>query len=202
MAMARHCRELSIVRLNMKSILLIILSIISFPSFGRDDLPKNIKYIEASETFNDEIKQLLAQAFSSKKFENIFDEKVICGPALWNRIRNHPKLKGQKLAQTTFIIPSTTGAGKVQELKGGLFQTNKQVKIFLDILSELPVASIKVRKINKKEAGIYWKLIPYDIEEPVFTIEYGDLLFLADVNKGDKKVFWIDEFSLYRLKSR
>lgn len=185
----------------MRALIFLLFFVISSPSFARDDLPKDIKYLEADEALNNATRQMLISAFESKNFNAIFGGSVVCGPALWNRINNHPKLKDLKLAETTFHIPTSsgTGDGNMQQLKGGFFQTASQVNVFSEILSELPKVSFNVRKISPAEAKIYWKLIPYDIEEPIFAVQYGGLRFIMDVNKGDKKVFWIDEFSRYRV---
>jgi hypothetical protein len=169
-------------------------------SYARDDLPEDISYIEANAKVNIEVKQMLVHAFGTKSFESVLGDAVICGPALWDNIKEHPALNGTKLTEASFHIPILSGAdaGEFQVLKGSLFQTKKEIKMLSEILGALPRKTINVRKINANEASIYWALIPYDIEEPIYVVEHGDLRFLFDMTKSDKKVFWIDELSQYR----
>jgi hypothetical protein len=184
----------------MRATLIIIFALLATASFAREDLPDDIKYIESDAAVNSETRLMLANAFDTQSFENVLGSTVICGPALWDSIKAHPILNGVKLTDASFNIPITSGAnaGSVQVLKGSLFQTPNEIRILSDILRSLPTNTINVRKINAHEASIYWALIPYDIEEPIFVVEYGELHFLLDINQTDNKVFWIDEVSKYR----
>lgn len=63
-----------------------------------------------------------------------------------------------------------------------------------------------IRKLNEKELNVYWSMIPFDIEEPVYVLEAGSKRFLLDLKKDEKTAgyyaFWIDELSSYYFASR
>ena len=167
---------------------------------ARDDLPKNIKYIDANTSINKKVKLSIRKVFSSHDTFSLFSKRVVCGPGLWSLIKKNQLISNIKLADVKFHLPvvSSNKEGKIQLFKGALFQTDRERSILATILNKLPIKSIKVRKINKKEAEIYWALIPYNIEEPVFIVEYGDKLrFLVDLDTEKNKIFWIDELSKY-----
>ncbi len=184
----------------MRVIFSAILCLVTITSFARPDLPDNIRYHEADEKLNRDVRQRLVKAFNTQNYQHVFGGKVVCGPALWARIKGRPELNNLKMADANFNIPITSGpnAGKFQVLKGSLFQTPDEIRALSDIFATLPAGLAKVRKINSHEAKNYWALIPYDIEEPIYIVEYGNLRFLVDVDKKSRKIFWIDEISKYR----
>jgi uncharacterized protein len=56
------------------------------------------------------------------------------------------------------------------------------------------LSSAKVRKAKANKISYYWATIPFDIEEPFFTIEAGPDVFIAQItqNKSRMALFWID----------
>jgi hypothetical protein len=178
----------------------IIFVLLSSVSYSREDIPHEIRYLESGEKINQQTKQIITDAFNNKNFTEVFSSKVVCGPSLWASVKDHPALSEIKLTTATFNIPISAGpnAGKFQTLKGALFQSPNEIAVLSSIFESLPNTSMSIRKLNPSEVGIYWSLIPYDIEEPIFAIEFGDHVFIMDVNSSDNKVFWVDELSRYK----
>ncbi len=153
---------------------------------------------------NTKVKLSIEKAFHSHDVSLLFGKRIICGPGLWTLIGQKPLISNLGLADVKFNVPVTSSnkEGKTQFFKGALFQTEREISLLATTLNTLPnLKSIKVRKINKKEAEIYWAMIPYDIEEPVFMVTSGNTLrFLVDFDTKNNKIFWIDELSQYVSK--
>lgn len=166
----------------------------------RPNVPEGVVYHETTAEKNAKAKAAVLKAFTSESLHELFGTKVVCGPALWHAIKSKPEINSLQPADTVFNIPITAGprAGSMQQLRGALFQTDAEVSALAKALATMAASDIHVRKAGADELSLYWALIPYDIEEPLFIVETGGLRFLIDMSADDHKVFWIDEMSAYK----
>jgi len=184
--------------------ILLFLLCASFVTQAKVDIPDGVRYKKASDKINKNAKRILKRAFRKKKLHSIFSQKLVCGPGLWRAIKDHHDIGALKITPAKFHVPISKGpnAGKFQKLRGALFQKDKEIRILSKLIQVNTENGINIRKLNRNEIIIYWGLIPYDIEEPVFIIESGKLHYLVDVLKKNNKIFWIDEVSTYRIRKK
>lgn len=175
----------------------VVLVFVSLLVQARDDIPKGIRYIEASDSLNTQIKNAVMNSFSKGTTKQLLFERVVCGPALWNEIKSGAKSTGLNIAPTTFHIPIEKNGKLVrtQEMSGALFQGKAQIDFLSHILDSTAQKQISVRKPSSAELSVYWKLIPYDIEEPIFVVEIDKSRLLIDFTGG--KIMWVDLVSAY-----
>lgn len=185
----------------MKKRVAVVLLLLSMPfgAYAAVDILPGVRYHEATAEVNEKAEAALLKAFGTKKIGDLFGSIVICGPALWHRIKNMPQVTEHMIASTVFNVPVTSGpnSGKMQKLHGALFQRKEEIDALSEVLGLVIKSKIRVRRPERDEISIFWALIPYDIEEPVYVVEAGDLRLLVDISKYDNKVFWIDEVSGY-----
>ncbi len=128
--------------------------------------------------------------------------KIICGPALWQMIKLAPNIAVLDLTPATAVVPLDNG--QFQEFNGALFQSNEEkLELIETIRSILSKAQFEVRYLNEREKQIYWGLIPYDIEEPIFILDNGERNILVDFiwSDGVAKLFWIGDMSQFSFSS-
>ncbi len=63
-----------------------------------------------------------------------------------------------------------------------------------------------IRRLKKEEISLFWALVPFDIEEPVYILENKNRHFLLylikDAPTGKYSAFWIDEISAYTVSNK
>jgi len=160
---------------------------------------KGIRYKEADESTNTKAKELLIEVltpyYSGDK--HIFSIVLMCGPFMSKQKTVMKYVNTTTAIDTGVSIPTSEG---IIRMKGKLFQERDEILGFetylRDILKE--DGSFNIRNLTENELAVYWAVIPYDIEEPVFILESKIYKFLIDFSKNE--VFYIDEISDVSLK--
>lgn len=176
---------------------------------GEIEIPPGVKYSEASVEDNskafDFLQSLVDEVRPAEELRKKSPKTIICGPGLWNALKDTAPKELQDAMPATFVIPNLT-TGEVQSLDGRVFKTDAQQEEFWDLfqlyldafrlLPEFkPKFPIHVRKANANELQYYWSIIPYEsIEEPFFVIAIDDTSILFDFieEDGEQKVFTVD----------
>jgi hypothetical protein len=120
-----------------------------------------------------------------------FDKGVGCGPFLWMQLSKNDFFIKADGAKIFINAPFSKGT---QSFEGKSFRNPAD----LDSLQSFMVELLKkdgqfiIRKPNPLELRIYWSLIPYDIEEPIFVIETKSHRIL--VHFLNEHVFQIDDY--------
>jgi hypothetical protein len=80
-------------------------------------------------------------------------------------------------------------------MQGKLFQNKAEIREFWKALCKTVGRDEKfrIRRPTKLELELYWAMIPYDIEEPIFVVESDRHSFLIDFAGGKDRMFWIDD---------
>jgi hypothetical protein len=159
---------------------------------------KSIVYKPATPDINARGEAFIQEVLNSVEIaqERAKKSPLICGPFLWVQIRYHPDVAVIEKGQTFMMIPTANG---MQRLEGKMFQSEDEVQRFWRALySTIKIFEFNVRKLNEREKEIYWSMISWDIEEPVFIIEGSGYKLLIDFvveDDGGLKIFWVDEIS-------
>lgn len=144
-------------------------------------VPKGIVYKPADDATNARFRKRLETVFAPDYSGNdlIFDETVVCGPFLWKDL-----LKAQVMdPDTGFPVIMVVPQGKEAiELKARGIKPRAAIDTLETYIRTLLAedGGFTVRKLNPNEMSIYWSMIPYDIEEPVFILDSRNHTMLVD----------------------
>jgi hypothetical protein len=125
--------------------------------------------------------------------DDLTGDVLICGPGLWHNIKDDAEMKKLTMGVTKFKVPMKDG---VQVLEGKLFQSKEDVSQFWKAFWRRYKADpqAKIRHTSARELSLYWAMISYDIEEPIFTIETKDAVILANFWAKEMKLGFIDDY--------
>ena len=183
-------------------------------SDGAVEVPEGVVYKRATAKENADARIQIRTALSTGSLAYIFDEKVICGPALWSDIKGLTAFADFDVTPVEINVPildsGAEGSTAMQKFEGALLQGPEEIQALARVLTRVLDHRVKIRKASPDELEVFWALIPYDIEEPLFVLETDivvdntgggkggktTLRFLVDMTK-EKKVFWIEELSAY-----
>ncbi len=141
-------------------------------------IPKEIVYHKASKKTNEEVKQILSTAIKNHGENLTYNQTFICGPNLWEYLivnKINTKVSG---INVNFNVPIKNG---YKTMKGRAIQKRTDFNIIWNFLFEKKgLYTFTIRKPNTSELIYYWKIIPYDIEEPIFIVEINNIKILTD----------------------
>lgn len=170
----------------------LLLILLSFGLSQAQDVPAGVRYKKASDKMNGKAKALLEKALSNPAAEIDIDTTfgktaIMCGPFVWELVGDGNSFKD---SSTVKLIVN----GVLKEGRG--ITDSEQKRLIWKRLLEKMGNTIKpiVRKANADEIGFYWAMIPFDIEEPLFIVDYGkEKLLVNFIVKSDQPhFFWID----------
>ncbi|MBI5118764.1 hypothetical protein HZA56_20025 [Candidatus Poribacteria bacterium] len=190
----------------MKRFMIVCLLVMTFSSSAfSDEIPPGIRYVKASDEINMKAQKKLERVFSqtSVKLDDLFGRNVTCGPLPWAQIKNMESLRNHKVIAANFVIPLSNGS--VQTLEGAVFRTKEEISAFCRTMEGYLKTGgpYRIRKPNAEELQIYWAMIPYDIEEPIFVADNKDHKLLLHFMGDSASVFWIGDLQgMKRAKSR
>lgn len=139
------------------------------PSIYRQDLLMNygIRYKPADSATNAIAYNKLQDVFSKNNYAvRLFDSATGCFPFIWSELKGNPYFVNADGAQLCL------SAGNNKVFIGKIIRHNR----FLDSLQSYMANSVKldtplvIRKLNDDELRIFWSMIPYDIEEPLYIL--------------------------------
>lgn len=167
------------------------------------NIPSDIQYIPTDQRINkkayDKLKKVFAK--SPYNFENIFGEAIACGPSLWNQIKNLEDFNDCAIFVPMPMRMST--AERVQHFEGAIFRGKENIIVFCNVLSKFLNSSqpFEIKKPNTKELKLYWAMIAWDIEEPIFVAHSNKhTLLLNFSNDKNLNVAWIDDLYYVSFK--
>jgi hypothetical protein len=163
-------------------------------------LPPTAKYDVSAETIAKAKLKLTTNLVSeAATLTNLFVTPTICGPGLWNILKDSPRFSTPPAAKGTARIP--TGDGKFQELPMATLLHAEELASFRMALADLlsSQGALTVREPNAEEFMAYWAVIPFDeITGPLLVAEGKDATLFCQFNKGN--VFWIDEVKRMHIR--
>ena len=161
----------------MRIILVIFLSF-SMNTFSQQSGKSKIFFHKTSKEVNDKTKGILSNAVLNEGADIRYDKTFICGPQLWNFITKSNIANKITGIRVNFNIPKGTGYVTSQ---GRAIQKREEFTLIWNLLFKgASMDNFKIRIPNEKELAYYWSIIPYEIEEPIFVVEYSGLNILVD----------------------
>lgn len=170
---------------------------VQVPEAKPSDVPEGVVYHRASQELLDATRAALENAFSNHRVSSEagspFSETVTCGPFLWKQLSTLPTVDEVDTVPVRFIIPKSDGT--IQQFDGRLFR-GSAVDLINSLIREQCANSDPptVTLPNRYDLSIYWTLIPYEIEEPVFVLQCGATRWFLDFDE-QQKIVWIDDFT-------
>ena len=166
----------------------------------RFKLPPKAKYTASSEAIAKAKDELSANlGTNAVALTNLFASPMMCGPGLWNVLKDSPHFSKPPVAKSTVKIP--VGKRKVQELPLALLQSDDEVASFRKALADLlsSQGKLAIREPNEDEFMKYWVAIPFnEITGPLLVAEGKDSTIFCQFEKG--RVFWADEVKRTHFK--
>jgi len=162
-------------------------------------VPKEIVYIPVDDATNARFRKRLETVFAPDYSGNdlIFGETIICGPFLWKAILRAKAMDADTGIPVKMVIPQ---GEKVIELQARGIKPRAAIDTFERYLRALLAedGGFTVRKLNPDEMSIYWAMIPYDIEEPVFILESRNHLIIMDF--AEDTILHVDDYQNITLR--
>ncbi|MEW6282133.1 MAG: hypothetical protein AB1758_26240 [Candidatus Eremiobacterota bacterium] len=118
--------------------------------------------------------------------EKLFGSVVACGPFLWDRVRGRPEMAAAEGPPMRIAPFGVEGKGFKGEASCALLEKEIRASLATD-------GGFKVRRPTSDELALYWALIPYDIDEPIFVVESKRHRYLMHFMQG--RVFAVDDYA-------
>jgi hypothetical protein len=165
-----------------------------------NELPPGASYKTAPPAVNLAAKQKLERAMrltqGKRDLEAILRGTVVCGPFLWEQIRSTPGIEKVGLA-STIAIPGSSGNGPkiIQTLEGRTFRSTAEVSALQRALHATFTfdTEFTVRKARSQELALFWAMVPFDLQEPLFVVESKHHRLIAAFNSDDGSLMWLDD---------
>ncbi len=183
----------------------LLLFVLAKPNFAQEALkiPDGVVYKEATAEVNEKAKALLLKTFSpegdDENILSLFENNLICGPGLWQKIKSDDAVSRIEKGIAIFRVPVLAPDGsvnRIDNLQGKHFQSPDDILAFWKTFKErTDLTDLKIRKLNEKEIEIFWAMIPFDIQEPLFILESENhKVLVAFTDPEDLKIMWIDDY--------
>lgn len=162
--------------------------------WNRQDVPAGVTYKRASQAVNEQVQSWLMQMLQdSKKVPPWFSGNLITvGPMLWKEIDTAADKRFGDTGRFMMMVQTS----KPFVVPGGVLRTEPAREAFWEVLwkSHPELKSAIIRKAKARELSYYWAMIPFDIEEPFFTLDTGEKQFIMNVIYETKGIsmIWID----------
>jgi TPR repeat protein len=176
------------------SLLALLGSSVSLAQVPSPDIPEGVKIKVASDADNALAKTVLQEALVSETSypKALLGGAATCGPTLWAALKGSADstLLQSKVVTTTLSLPEPLLT------VSRVLVTDEQREAFWKLLrARYPaLKSATVRKPSADEIRYYWATIPFDIEEPLFSVQAGQQTFIVNLRmvKNRPVLFWFD----------
>ncbi|HXN45905.1 MAG TPA: hypothetical protein VN893_04645 [Bryobacteraceae bacterium] len=172
----------------------LVVPFVSPASLGGQEIPAGIRYEKASDADNAAAISALNEALRDTAIvpTRLLNSPVTCGPMLWQDLRPSAEVALLRSKVVDFVLETPD----VIHVEGRAMTTNDQREAFWAALvtKYRTLKGSKVRKANAEEIRYYWATIPFDIREPLLTIDTGANRFVVNftVENGVPHLFWLD----------
>lgn len=168
------------------------------------NIPKGITYQKTTTEINQRAEERLIKSFTAKAkkedIQSLFETKcLICGPALWQELKDDTTLSKIETGTVMFQIPVLDDQQEITQMQmasGKLFQSPDEVWVFWNaFVKRTDFSDLKIRKLNPFELELYWAMISFDITEPLFVLESKKHKILTVFRSPDDlTIVWIDDY--------
>jgi len=165
-----------------------------------NQLPPGASYKTAPHAVNLAAKQKLERAMhltqGKHDLEAILRDMVVCGPFLWEQIKNAPGIEKVGIA-STIAIPGSPEVGPkiLQTLEGRTFRTTAEVAALKRALQTTFTfdPEFTVRKAQAHELALFWAMVPFDLQEPLFVVASKHHRLIAAFSNDGGSLMWLDD---------
>lgn len=167
----------------------LLLAFISAPVTGR---AQEIKYQKAPAELNRRAEEILRKLFAAPEADPaVFDDALVCGTTLWADLKKTAPLTPETGKALLVMIqgpkPARAEGRRILEL-------GEKIAFWDAFRKKFPAAPKAVRAANDIEINYFWATIPFDIVEPLVTLDFGDRQVIVNftMKSGAPKIFWMD----------
>lgn len=151
------------------------------------DIPDGIRYIPAEDSINTAALDKLRNLLFLKSSDDI-SKAIACGPFFWQELLDNSIFSPETGIAMECYIPLK---GELHKLEGRVIRWEKETKKLLTLLRNIISSSedFTIRKLKPDEIKIYWMMIAYDIEEPVFVLDGPGLRLVIECTETGEIMF-------------
>jgi hypothetical protein len=161
-------------------------------------IPRGVRYKRADAATLSQaaelVKRVLAPGYSGR--DHILNKMVLCGPFIWPQL----SAQGQFGKNDAFTMDMSVNLGGQKTILHGeglrdpveLFALEAHLRSAL-----LNDGGFFLRAADPQELKLYWAIIAWDIEEPLFILQTPSHKILMEIHDGS--VFYLDDFQGVRL---
>lgn len=154
---------------------------------------QDIVYKRAEPSTNSKAVNLLKTVFDPNYSgtQHAVGKVVFCGPFIWKKITDDQAVDSSTGIPLIMVVPTTRGnlqlRGRGIRLESDVWKIEAYIRTVL-----AKDGTFVIRKLNNKELRLYWAMIPYDIEEPIFILDSKNHKILVDFVDG--KIMHVDDY--------
>jgi hypothetical protein len=157
------------------------------------DIPRGVNYKKAPDTVNAAAQSALETALAADTFPpDLFGDVTVCGPMLWKALKPTAE---KVMLEAKPIVAMIQNPEPIVAVGQRILTPDQRQSFWRSFKSKYPnLSSARIRKAHGDEISFYWATIPFDIEEPFFTIETASERFVVQLKnkEGKTSLFWID----------
>lgn len=160
------------------------------------EIPAGVNYKTTTDEINDKAKLVLEKAFAEKSdsvdLDKTFGSVVVCGPLLWDAIK---EAGGEKFSGAAPMILVINASKPIRKEGRGISKPEQKKLLWKLVLEKVKGDHrVSVRKAKAGEISYYWATIPFDIEEPFLIVDLDKVSILVNfsLKNGEPRIFWMD----------
>ena len=123
--------------------------------------------------------------------DSLFGEAIACGPFFWKTLVDNNIMNDSVGIPMIVVVPV---GGQQLQMAGRIIKPNSEIARFESYLRDILKndGGFRIRKLNSRELEVYWAMIPYDIEEPIFILESSNHKIIVDF--ASDKILHVDDY--------
>jgi hypothetical protein len=180
--------------MKLRRVLIGLFAVLALATFvAGQDIPRGVNYKKAPDTVNAAAQSALETALAAETFPpDLFGEVTVCGPMLWKALKPTAE---KVMLEAKPILAMIQNPEPIVAVGQRILTPDQRQSFWRSFRNKYPdLRGAKIRKAHADEISFYWATIPFDIEEPFFTIEAGAERFVVQLKnkEGKSSLFWID----------
>lgn len=155
-----------------------------------NQIPDRVRYVSISDEEMIEAEAKLT-GMINRINKSEFGERLLVFPGLMKTINNAIDTSGVHGKEVKVVL---NFQGQNKTYYGGLFDSNEgKRKIWNALVDLINKTPIRIRSLNTEELSLWWMYIPFDITEPIFTVNDR---FIVGMN-SNYEITVVDDISRY-----
>lgn len=171
------------------AVIALLLAFVSGPAVVR---AQEIKYQKAPAELNRRAEDILRKLFEAKPdAPPAFDDALVCGPTLWADLKKTAPLTPET---GKALLAMIQGPKPIRAEGRRILEPEEKTAFWDAFRKRFSTAPKAIRAANDIEINYFWATIPFDIVEPLITIDFGDRQVIVNftLKSGSPKIFWMD----------